>query len=162
MGGSEHEYERCEHVVEDDRDRPAEPALLRVSRHPQHVAHRHCSPVEEGEGDQGTRPTRPRIDMRGDDRTDQRQQQRAASAAGTGTGGCSTPRPGQLRARTRSVRRSSPRAAWRRRWTRWRPRAPILVSVDATPARLAPEIEATAYFVAAEGLANVIKHAAAS
>jgi signal transduction histidine kinase len=41
-------------------------------------------------------------------------------------------------------------------------RAPIPVRVQATPERLPPEIEATAYFVASEGLANVVKHAGAS
>jgi signal transduction histidine kinase len=41
-------------------------------------------------------------------------------------------------------------------------RAPLPVSVDAMPERLPPEIEATAYFVACEGLANVVKHAGAS
>ena len=41
-------------------------------------------------------------------------------------------------------------------------RSPIPVSVDATQERFSPEIEATAYFVASESLANVAKHAGAS
>ncbi len=41
-------------------------------------------------------------------------------------------------------------------------KAPLPVSVDATPERLPPAVEATAYFVACEGLANVVKHAQAS
>jgi len=41
-------------------------------------------------------------------------------------------------------------------------RAPLAVQVDASPGRLPPEIEATAYFVACEGLANVVTHAGAS
>ncbi|HLG07449.1 MAG TPA: sensor histidine kinase [Gaiellaceae bacterium] len=41
-------------------------------------------------------------------------------------------------------------------------RSPIPVSVDATQERFSPEIEATAYFVASEGLANVAKHAGAT
>jgi signal transduction histidine kinase len=41
-------------------------------------------------------------------------------------------------------------------------RMPFPVTVDATTERLPPEIEATAYFVASEALANVVKHAHAS
>lgn len=41
-------------------------------------------------------------------------------------------------------------------------RAPIPVSVDIGAGRYASEVEATAYFVIAEGLANVFKHADAS
>jgi signal transduction histidine kinase len=45
-------------------------------------------------------------------------------------------------------------------------RMPVGVRVDADPAlrevRYAPEIEAAAYFVVAEGLANVLKHSGAS
>jgi signal transduction histidine kinase len=41
-------------------------------------------------------------------------------------------------------------------------KAPLPVSVDAELHRLEPELEATAYFVAAEGLTNVAKHAHAS
>jgi signal transduction histidine kinase len=42
-------------------------------------------------------------------------------------------------------------------------RAPIPVVVDsAPPGRLAADVEAAAYFVASEGLANVVKHAGAS
>jgi signal transduction histidine kinase len=41
-----------------------------------------------------------------------------------------------------------------------RTRGPVVV-VDAPAGRLTPEVEATAYFVACEGLANVVKHAAA-
>jgi signal transduction histidine kinase len=39
-------------------------------------------------------------------------------------------------------------------------RAPLIVAVDGgTSERMAPEVEATAYFVASEALANVVKHA---
>jgi len=41
-------------------------------------------------------------------------------------------------------------------------RSPIPVTVDATQERFAPEIEGTAYFIATEGLANVVKHSGAS
>jgi signal transduction histidine kinase len=42
-------------------------------------------------------------------------------------------------------------------------RAPLPVTLESAPERrLTPEIEATAYFVACEGLANVVKHAQAS
>ena len=41
-------------------------------------------------------------------------------------------------------------------------RAPLPVAVDATPERFAPEIEATAYFVACEALTNAVKHAEAT
>jgi signal transduction histidine kinase len=41
-------------------------------------------------------------------------------------------------------------------------RAPLPVAVDATAERFAPDIEATAYFVACEALTNVVKHAHAS
>ena len=41
-------------------------------------------------------------------------------------------------------------------------RSPIPVSVDATQERFSPEVEGTAYFVASEGLTNVVKHAAAT
>jgi signal transduction histidine kinase len=41
-------------------------------------------------------------------------------------------------------------------------RAPVPVTVEAAPDRYPPEIEATAYFVASEALANVAKHAQAS
>ena len=41
--------------------------------------------------------------------------------------------------------------------------APLLVTLEAAPeGRLAAEVEATAYFVACEGLANIVKHAGAS
>jgi signal transduction histidine kinase len=41
-------------------------------------------------------------------------------------------------------------------------RAPLPVTVRATPERFSPEVEATAYFVACEALTNVVKHAGAS
>jgi signal transduction histidine kinase len=42
-------------------------------------------------------------------------------------------------------------------------RSPFPVSLDGAPEqRLAPEVEATAYFVACEGLTNIVKHAQAS
>jgi signal transduction histidine kinase len=41
-------------------------------------------------------------------------------------------------------------------------RMPLPVAVDATPERLSPDVEATAYFVACEALTNVVKHAQAS
>jgi signal transduction histidine kinase len=41
-------------------------------------------------------------------------------------------------------------------------RAPLPVSVEATDERFAPEVEATAYFVACEALTNAVKHALAS
>ena len=41
-------------------------------------------------------------------------------------------------------------------------RAPLPVTVEATDERFAPEIEATAYFVACEALTNVVKHAGAT
>ncbi len=41
-------------------------------------------------------------------------------------------------------------------------RMPLPVTVDATTERLAPDVEATAYFVACEALTNVVKHAGAS
>lgn len=41
-------------------------------------------------------------------------------------------------------------------------RAPLPVDVDATSERFAPEVEATAYFVACEALTNVVKHASAT
>jgi PAS domain S-box-containing protein len=41
-------------------------------------------------------------------------------------------------------------------------RAPVPVTLDVQDARFAPTVEATAYFVAAEALANVAKHAQAS
>jgi signal transduction histidine kinase len=42
-------------------------------------------------------------------------------------------------------------------------RAPLPVTLEAAPeGRLAAEVEATAYFVACEGLANIVKHAGAS
>jgi signal transduction histidine kinase len=41
-------------------------------------------------------------------------------------------------------------------------RAPLLVTVEATDERFAPEVEATAYFVACEALTNVVKHAGAT
>ena len=39
---------------------------------------------------------------------------------------------------------------------------PIAVAVDVEVPRLAPEIETTAYFVVAEALTNVVKHAQAT
>ena len=39
---------------------------------------------------------------------------------------------------------------------------PIAVAVDVDVPRLAPELETTAYFVVAEALTNVVKHAQAS
>ena len=41
-------------------------------------------------------------------------------------------------------------------------RMPVPVTVDALQGRLSPEVEATAYFVASEALANVAKHAHAT
>jgi signal transduction histidine kinase len=41
-------------------------------------------------------------------------------------------------------------------------RTPIPVAVDAPPGRFPAEVEATAYFVACEALANAVKHAGAS
>jgi signal transduction histidine kinase len=41
-------------------------------------------------------------------------------------------------------------------------RMPLPVAVEATPERLAPDVEATAYFIACEALTNVVKHARAS
>ncbi len=41
-------------------------------------------------------------------------------------------------------------------------RSPLPVSLEVLDARLPPEVEATAYFVACEALANVVKHAEAS
>ena len=41
-------------------------------------------------------------------------------------------------------------------------RMPLPVAVEATPDRLSPDVEATAYFVACEALTNVVKHAQAS
>ena len=41
-------------------------------------------------------------------------------------------------------------------------RTPLRVEVDATAERFPPEIEATAYFVASEAMANAVKHAHAS
>lgn len=41
-------------------------------------------------------------------------------------------------------------------------RAPLPVTVDSTDERFAPEVEATAYFVACEALTNVVKHAGAT
>jgi signal transduction histidine kinase len=41
-------------------------------------------------------------------------------------------------------------------------RSPIPVTVDAIQERLPPEVEGTAYFVASEALANVVKHAGAT
>ena len=41
-------------------------------------------------------------------------------------------------------------------------RCPLPVSLEVLDARLPPEVEATAYFVACEALANVVKHAEAS
>lgn len=41
-------------------------------------------------------------------------------------------------------------------------RSPIPVVVDATLERFPPEVEGTAYFVASEGLTNVVKHASAT
>src|SRR5262249_57937907 len=40
---------------------------------------------------------------------------------------------------------------------------PVIVSIDeAVDGRMSPEVEATAYFVACEALANVVKHAHAT
>lgn len=41
-------------------------------------------------------------------------------------------------------------------------RTPFPVAIDATDARFAPEVEAAAYFVVAEGLTNIARYAAAS
>ena len=41
-------------------------------------------------------------------------------------------------------------------------RMPLPVTVEVTPERLSPDVEATAYFVACEALTNVAKHAQAS
>ena len=41
-------------------------------------------------------------------------------------------------------------------------RSPIPVSVDSTQDRFPPEVEGTAYFVASEGLTNVVKHSGAT
>ncbi|HWQ23463.1 MAG TPA: histidine kinase [Gaiellaceae bacterium] len=41
-------------------------------------------------------------------------------------------------------------------------RAPLPVAVEATSERFPPDVEATAYFLAAEALTNVVKHAGAS
>jgi signal transduction histidine kinase len=41
-------------------------------------------------------------------------------------------------------------------------RAPLPVTVESTDERFAPEVEATAYFVACEALTNVVKHAGAT
>jgi signal transduction histidine kinase len=41
-------------------------------------------------------------------------------------------------------------------------KAPIPVSLDICEERLPPQVEGTAYFVACEALANVVKHADAS
>jgi signal transduction histidine kinase len=41
-------------------------------------------------------------------------------------------------------------------------RSPVPVTVDSTDERFAPEVEATAYFVACEALTNVVKHAGAT
>ena len=41
-------------------------------------------------------------------------------------------------------------------------RTPSLVAIDATDARFAPEVEAAAYFVVAEGLTNIARYAEAS
>lgn len=41
-------------------------------------------------------------------------------------------------------------------------RSPVPVSVEATPERFGADVEATAYFVACEALANVVKHAHAA
>ena len=41
-------------------------------------------------------------------------------------------------------------------------RSPVSVTVEATQDRLSPEVEGTAYFVASEALANVVKHARAT
>jgi signal transduction histidine kinase len=38
-------------------------------------------------------------------------------------------------------------------------RSPVPVEIDVAPARLPPHVEATAYFVVAEALTNVAKHA---
>jgi signal transduction histidine kinase len=40
-------------------------------------------------------------------------------------------------------------------------RVPLAVSVDVTRERLPPAVEATAYFIVAEALTNVMKHASA-
>jgi signal transduction histidine kinase len=41
-------------------------------------------------------------------------------------------------------------------------RSPVPVTVESTQDRLAPEVEGTAYFVASEALANVVKHSGAT
>src|SRR5438046_2942848 len=69
------------------------------------------------------------------------------------------PRPG-LRSRTLVCRRSCARS-----WPRCAPRgrASLPVQIESTPAeRLPAPVEAAAYFVASEALANVAKHAHAS
>ena len=41
-------------------------------------------------------------------------------------------------------------------------RSPVPIQVEALEERLPPEVEGTAYFVASEALANVVKHAGAT
>ena len=51
---------------------------------------------------------------------------------------------------------------WPRRWSRWQTTPRIPVSLNAPDTRLAPDVEATAYFVVAEALTNVAKYAQAT
>ena len=41
--------ERCQNVMEENRDRAAEPALIGIKTHPQHVAKNHCAKIDPAE-----------------------------------------------------------------------------------------------------------------